>query len=349
MADPYPKTDSVMYQTIHRQPADVAAILQTGWEEAEAAAALIADADRTWITGIGTSFHAALAGSWLLRTAGRDARAVTSFDFATYPKQYPIGKNDAVILHAHTGVKSYSALALERAVGQAKAVISIGSTSAEHQGSQAILRTCIRETSAAYTSSHLCAMVRLAQLAILIGAPELRDDLMTVPDKLETILRRFGEIEAPARAAATRHIYAIAAGHNEPVALEFVIKAREAALHQVDAVGAEQFFHGPIVAVDKDDYGIAVTQAGPSLGRTKSIIAAVAELGVPIWTTGDTDPALGGVHFTTPAITEALSPLLNVVPIQIFAYHLAATKGTHPDRFRREDPVYAAAFSSLTL
>jgi glucosamine 6-phosphate synthetase-like amidotransferase/phosphosugar isomerase protein len=44
-----------------------------------------------------------------------------------------------------------------------------------------------------------------------------------------------------------------------------------------------------------------------------------------------------------------ISPLLTVVPIQIFAYFLAATRGTHPDRFRREDPVYADAFGLLTL
>jgi glucosamine 6-phosphate synthetase-like amidotransferase/phosphosugar isomerase protein len=44
-----------------------------------------------------------------------------------------------------------------------------------------------------------------------------------------------------------------------------------------------------------------------------------------------------------------ISPLLAVVPIQIFAYHLAALRGTHPDRFRREDPIYADAFSLLTL
>jgi glucosamine--fructose-6-phosphate aminotransferase (isomerizing) len=349
VGDAFPTTDSVMYQTIHRQPADASALLEHGWTDAEAAATIIAGANRIWLTGIGTSYHAALVGGWLLRFAGKDARAVTSFDFATYPNHYPVGSGDAVVLLAHTGVKSYSARALERAAAQAGAVISIGSESAEHPGSQAILRTCIRETSAAYTSSHLCAQIRLAQLAVLLGAGHLRDELLTLPDHLATIIARFAEIEGPAREAASKHIYAIGAGPNEPVALEFVIKAREAALQQADGLGAEQYFHGPIVPVDEIDYGIAVIQSGPALERTKSIIGAVRELGAPIWTTGDSDPGLGGTHFGTPPITEALSPLLNVVPIQIFAYHLAAIRGTHPDRFRREDPVYANAFGLLTL
>ncbi len=348
MGNQFPTTDSIMYRTIHHQPADVAFLVNQGWSDAEAAADLISGADRIWITGIGTSYHAALVGGWLLRSSGYDARAVSSFDFATYPDQYPVGRNDAVIVQAHTGVKSYSALAMERAVASARSVISIGSISAEHPGSQFVLRTVIRETSAAYTTSHLTAMTRLAQIATLLGKPGLQPELATVPEKIASIIDRLGEIEEPARQAAQRHIYAIGSSPNEPTALEFVIKAREAALAQVDGLGAEQFFHGPIVATDANDYGIVVTQSGPSLARTQAIAQALVDIGLPLWTVGDTDPGLG-THFATSPITEMLSPLLNVVPIQIFAYHLAAIRGTHPDRFRREDQTYSDAFALLTL
>ena len=107
-----------------------------GWSDAEQAAGIIAGAERIWITGIGTSYHAALVGEWLLRSTGKDVRAVTSFDFATYPDQFPLGPTDAVIVQAHTGVKSYSALALQRAVTAGVPVISIGSETAEHPGSR---------------------------------------------------------------------------------------------------------------------------------------------------------------------------------------------------------------------
>ena len=53
--------------------------------------------------------------------------------------------------------------------------------------------------------------------------------------------------------------------------------------------------------------------------------------------------------FRLPIVPEVLSMLLSVVPIQLFAYHLAAFKGTHPDTFRRDDPTYKAAFALLTL
>src|SRR5687768_7175756 len=184
----FPTTDSAMYQTMHRQPDDVRRLVTDGWDDAREAADIIRRAERIWVTGIGTSFHAALVGGWLLRATGRDARAVLSFDFATYPEQFPLRPGDAVIIQAHTGVKSYSALALQRAVDAGVPVISIGSTAAEHPGSQKILRTIEREKSAAYTSSHLCAMTRLAQLATELGAGRLRHALEALPDQIAEIL-----------------------------------------------------------------------------------------------------------------------------------------------------------------
>ena len=71
---------------MHSQPDDVQRLLDEGWEPAKEAAAMIAGAERIFLTGIGTSYHAALAGSWLLRAAGYDARAVSSFDMAHYPE-----------------------------------------------------------------------------------------------------------------------------------------------------------------------------------------------------------------------------------------------------------------------
>ena len=71
-----PTTDSAMYQTMHRQPADIRRLLETGWDPARQAAGRLAGAARVFVVGIGTSYHAALVGEWLLRAAGADAYAV---------------------------------------------------------------------------------------------------------------------------------------------------------------------------------------------------------------------------------------------------------------------------------
>src|SRR6476469_4977209 len=96
-----PTTESMMYQTMFRQPADVADLLTRGAGPAKDAAGLLAGKQRVVLTGIGSSYHAALVGGWLLRAAGIDARSVSSYDLAAYPESYPLTANDAVIVLAH--------------------------------------------------------------------------------------------------------------------------------------------------------------------------------------------------------------------------------------------------------
>src|SRR5215208_4139439 len=89
-----PTTDSAMYQTVHRQPADMRRLLRDGWDPAAEAARRLQNVRRVFVVGIGTSYHAALVGGWLLRAAGCDARAVSSFDFALYPGSFAVTAED---------------------------------------------------------------------------------------------------------------------------------------------------------------------------------------------------------------------------------------------------------------
>ncbi len=150
-----PTTDSFMYQTMHSQPADVQALLDDGWGPAADAASRLHDRTRVHVIGIGTSYHAALVGAWLLRSAGADARAIHSFEFSHYPENFPIRDGDAVIIMTHTGVKTFSKVSMQRAHEAGARVLSVGSKRREHPGSELVLRTTEREKSAAYTSSHL--------------------------------------------------------------------------------------------------------------------------------------------------------------------------------------------------
>ena len=352
-----PTTDSMMYQTMHRQPADVARIVAEGWKPALEAAGLLANARRIFVTGIGTSYHAALVGGWLLRAAGADARAVSSFDFALYPDDVPFREDDAVIVMAHTGVKRYSGEAMARAAAAGATVISIGSLSAEHPGSQLILRTVEREKSAAYTSSHVGAMTVLAQVAAELGerngataTASFRDALAALPDQIADVLRRENEVDPIARKAIGSRVYAAGAGPNEATAIELVIKAREAAYGHVDGLAIEQFLHGPMVAFNAGDLAVIVNVPGNASERVGQIASVAAAMGGEVWLVGRSVEAVSNATvFALPAVPELISPLLAVVPMQILAYQMAALKGINPDTFRRDDPVYTDAFGLLKL
>ena len=355
-----PTTDSAMYQTMHRQPADLRRLLDTGWKPAEEAARLVAPAARLFIVGVGTSYHAALVGEWLFRAAGMDARAVLSFDFAVYPSLYPLRPDDAVIVMAHSGTKTYTTRALERANAEGATAISVGSLTAEHPGSRLVLRTVEREKSAAFTASHSAAMFVLAQVATSVAegkgiaeAGEFRRALEGLPAQVEAVLARQDEILGVSRDAASRQVYATGAGPNAATALEVVIKAREAATAKIDALPLEQFLHGPLVTVNADDLAIVVNVPGAnptSAARTSEVARVLDRIGARIWLAGQGVPTVAGATvFELPELPELISPILAVVPMQIFAYQVAVEKGTNPDRFRRDDPRYADAIGTITL
>ena len=150
--------------------------------------------------------------------------------------------------------------------------------------------------------------------------------------------------------ALQRQIYAIAAGPNEATALELVIKAREAAYVPIDALHAEQFLHGPMVAFNEGDLLVAVAVPGNAYDRVAGICAVADAMGGKLWIVGTPVAATpDATIFALPELPEMLSPLLAVVPMQMLAYTMAVLRGTHPDTFRRNDPRYKEAFGLLTL
>lgn len=351
---------SAMYRTMHGQPDQLRRLLEQGRDPVVEAAGRVQGARRIFLVGIGTSYHAALAGEWMLRSVGLDARAVYSPDFADYPDVYPLGPADGVIILAHSGVKAASSRALARALERGARVVSVGSLTAEHPGSPLVLRTVERETSAAFTASHTAAMFILAQVATQLAgdispaqATAYQRALEAIPDQVAEILRREEEVVPVARAAAHRQMYAVGAGPSAVSALEVVIKVREASRAHIDGLPLEQFLHGPLVVVNPEDYGILINPPGAnpaSATRTGEVAGVLARIGTPLWIVGaGVAQAPDAAVFALPETPDSLSTIVSVVPMQILANQIADVLGANPDRFRREDPTYEEALSTLTL
>jgi glucosamine--fructose-6-phosphate aminotransferase (isomerizing) len=337
---------SQTYQTIHRQPDDLRTMFARERERVTEAANLLGSASRIFTIGIGSSHHASQISAWLLRAAGRDALAVHAFDFLHYPKQFPLQPGDAAVIFGHSGTTTFTRQALEQLVVEGVPTIAVGATTAEHHGVRVFLRTTEPETSTTYTSSHLAAMAIMAQVAAALGA-DFGSALAAVPDQVAAILARESEIWQVAEASAGTRIYAYGAGPNAVTATELMIKVREAAYHTIDGMAAEQFLHGPTVSFNNGDRAVVIHVAGAGAERVAAIAKVNAAMGGGIWTIGRPIPGIAADQFDLPDVPEMLSPLLAVVPVQLFASRLAAIQGTNPDNFRREDATYAAAFHSV--
>ena len=312
---------SKMRTALESQPQELARLLADAGP-AEAAASSLAGR-RLLLIGIGTSWHAAQHGAWMLREAGVEAEAAHAADVAPYER--PIDAADGVIVLSHTGGTGYSMQMLERARGAGAATVHISGI-----GNGGELETVAAEASYAYTVSHTGALVRLAQIATALGAR--LGPLDEVPERVAAVLGRPAPlIEPPARL-----VELIGAGPNAWTAQEGALKIREASYVAAEGLSSEQFFHGPSVALDAQDTLVVLDGGGPMADRTEAIAGAVEVTGARV------------VRFAERELGEALSVFPLTVVVQRIALELSEARGVSPDRFRyEEDGRREAAFEAL--
>jgi glutamine---fructose-6-phosphate transaminase (isomerizing) len=266
------------------------------------------------VIGTGTSWHAAEQGAQLLRLAGIDARAAQSADVAA---DGPVPQEGQVLLAlSHTGAKRYTATAVQRARDAGADVVQISGVDV----AGADLVTVSKEQSSAYTISHLAALMRLAQLARVLGAP--LDRLDDVPDAVEAAL---GAQRDPV-VVPPRLIEYTGGGINQWTAAEGALKIREAAYIASEGLAVEQFLHGPSVALRASDHLVCLDGGGAWSERVQEIGDAAERSGVPV------------TRFVERDLGEPLSIFALTVAVQRVAVESAEALGTDPDSFGRDVP-----------
>src|SRR5437660_9602342 len=225
-----------LYRSIHAQPEMVHQLLTDG-DGATRASEKLAQVNRILLSGIGTSFHAAIVGEYLLRRAGADAWAVRSFEFVNYPR--PLRSDDGVIVISHRGSKLHGNLAVQCALDARVLTVGITGKNSKMQGPEIVIETVEQDPSSTHSISYIGALTRLGQIAVrlaaLLGhtqqAQRLEQGLTQIPSLMENILAREDEVRSVAREAAAQEqrIYFVGAGPNAVTATEGALKAKEAA------------------------------------------------------------------------------------------------------------------------
>src|SRR5436190_14035931 len=141
-----------LYRSIHAQPEMVRQLL-TDWDGPTRAAEKLAQVNRILLSGIGTSFHAATVGEYLLRFVGTDAWAVRSFEFVNYPR--PLRSDDGVIVISHRGSKLHGIGALQRAVESGIVTVGITGKNSKMQGADVLIETVEQDPSSTHSISYV--------------------------------------------------------------------------------------------------------------------------------------------------------------------------------------------------
>jgi glucosamine--fructose-6-phosphate aminotransferase (isomerizing) len=202
------------------------------------------------------------------------------------------------------------------------------------------------EQSVAATKTYTAQLAAMALLAMNLSREPLPASLLeVVPPLLEQALLAEPAAEAAAeRIAPAGRCVILGRGFNYSTAYEIALKTKELAYLPAEASSSATFKHGPIAMVEPG-FPLAIVDVGETFKQELTgLRQQLRERGATLVVFGDDERARHPQDLwipVPPAAPEWLTPLVAVVPGQLWAYHLALARGIDPDRPR--------AISKVTL
>ena len=205
------------------------------------------------------------------------------------------------------------------------------------------------EIAVASTKAFTRSQVALNLLALFLGRVRSRLDadtarsharaLADIPQLLEAYLENAGLV-LPIAERFQNHtdFLFLGRGVNYPVALEGALKLKEISYIHAEGYPAGGMKHGPIALIDAESPCVVLAPRGLMYGKTLSNLEEVRARHAPVIalaSDGDTEIAQKASEVIyVPPTEEFLSPLLNIIPLQLLAYHIAVLRGCDVDKPR---------------
>jgi glucosamine--fructose-6-phosphate aminotransferase (isomerizing) len=309
------------------------------------------DAQRIIVVACGTSWHAGLVGEYLFEDA---ARIPVEVEYASeFRYRNPvINEKDVVIAISQSGETADTLAAIKLAKESGAFVFGIcnvvGSSIARLADTGAYTHAG-PEIGVASTKAFTTQITLLMLLALRTG--QLRgtltdEDFDRVTSQMEALPKWIEKVlQMDQSIAKIAEIYKDAAnflylgrGYNFPVALEGALKLKEISYIHAEGYPAAEMKHGPIALIDKN---MPVVVVATKKGHYEKVVSNIQEIKsrdgkiIAVVTQGDTSVrALADHVIEIPDVTEALTPILASVPLQLLAYHIAVMRGCNVDQPR---------------
>ena len=308
------------------------------------------DAQRIIIVACGTSWHAGMVGEYMFEQL---AGIPTEVEYASeFRYRDPIiHKDDVVIAISQSGETADTLAALREAKRRGATTIGIvnvvGSTIARETDA-GVYAHAGPEIGVASTKAFTSQLTVLALMTVKLarmrrmGAAEGKQIIDALQDLPEKIIRTL-ELAEQMRKIATefsdvRHFLYLGRGYNYPAALEGALKLKEISYIHAEGYPAAEMKHGPIALIDKDMPVVFIAPSGDIYDKILSNIHEVRARGgrvIAIATEGDTHIQSLAEHVVyVPETLPFLSPILNVVPMQLLSYYMAVERGCDVDQPR---------------
>jgi len=310
------------------------------------------------ILACGTSWHAALAGKHMIESM---ARLPVEVDYASeFRYRSPVILDDSLFVFITQSGETADTVAAQRLVRQSGGkILSITNVvgSMTTRVADAVLYTRAGPeigvaSTKAFTTQLVCLYLMAVHLGKLHGRlsnAEVRrrlEDLTALPQKMEAILASAKDVEDIAKALfRAQDFLFLARGVHFPIALEGALKLKELSYIHAEGYPAGEMKHGPNALIDENLPVVFVAAYDPdsedSRVRYEKVLNNVKEVKsrdgiiVSVGIEGDAELKENSAHYIAiPPTNEFLLPILEVIPLQLLAYHVAVRRGCDIDQPR---------------
>ena len=327
-------------------------------EEMDITEAELRNAQKINIAACGTSWHAALAGKFMIE---RLARIPVEVDYASeWRYRDPITSSKEITLLITQSGETADTIAAQREAkakgSKTLAICNVVGAMIAREASGTVYTHAGPEIGVASTKAFTAQLTALFLLALYLGelrgatpaeeAKKYIDELLKIPHKLESLLSHDTACEDLAKQYyKVQDFLFLGRGIHYPIALEGALKLKEISYIHAEGYPAGEMKHGPnalidenlpvvmVATQDKNDPN-SVLRYEKTMSNVKEVTARGGKV-IAVATEGDEEINESVDHVLhVPHAPELLLPILEVVPLQLLAYHIAVRRGCDVDQPR---------------
>jgi glutamine---fructose-6-phosphate transaminase (isomerizing) len=310
------------------------------------------------IIACGTSWHAGLAGKFMIE---RLARLPVEVDYGSeFRYRDPIVDEQTLTVVISQSGETADTLAAQREA-KAKgsptlAICNVVGSMITREAAGTLYTHAGPEIGVASTKAFTCQLTALFILAMHLGQSNRRLDevasrclvqeLLRIPSKLESVLSNDAVYESLARNLHhLRDALFLGRGIHYPIALEGALKLKEISYIHAEGYPAGEMKHGPNALIDENLPVVVLATCDPASRESRILyektvsniqeVKAREGIVIAVVTEGDEEARKSADYvIEIPAVPELLSPILEIIPLQLLAYHIAVRRGCDVDQPR---------------
>ena len=316
------------------------------------------NANKVNIAACGTSWHAGLAGKFMIE---RLARVPVEVDYASeYRYRDPITGPDALTLLITQSGETADTIAAQREAkakgSKTLAICNVVGAMIARESAGTIYTHAGPEIGVASTKAFTAQLTALFLFALFLAqrrnqlneqqSIKLVQELTRLPAKLESILNHDEACESLAKQyQKVQDFLFLGRGIHYPIALEGALKLKEISYIHAEGYPAGEMKHGPNALIDENLPVVVLATKDPddpdsvlryekTMSNIKEVTARSGKV-IAIATEGDDEIHESADHVLyVPKAPELLLPILEVLPLQLLAYHIAVRRGCDVDQPR---------------